>query len=57
MGTISGTGKNVSSMLICRLFRNSSDPDDDLAQAAFLLEMDFHFEIDLAGGSREEFAK
>jgi len=57
IGTISGTGKIVSSMLICRLFRNSSHDDDDLAQAAFLFEMDFHFEIDLAGGSREEFAK
>jgi len=57
MGTITGTGKGMSSILVCRLFSNSSHEDDDLAQAAFLFEMDFHFEIDLSGGSREEYVK
>jgi hypothetical protein len=56
IGTISGTGKTLSSMLICRLFRNSSHANDDLAQDAYLFEMDFHFEMDITG-SRQEFIK
>ena len=56
LGTISGTGMGLSSILLCRLFRNSSHADDDLAQAAFLFEIDFHYEID-ASGSREEYVK
>lgn len=56
IGTITGTGKNISSMLICRLFRNSSHADDDLAQDAYSFEVDFHFEIDTIG-SRQETVK
>jgi hypothetical protein len=56
LGTITGTGKNVSSILLCRIFRNSSDGDDDLAQAAYGFEVDFHFEIDTIG-SRQETVK
>lgn len=56
LGTITGTGKTLSSMLVCRVFRNSSHADDDLAQAAFLFEIDFHFEMDIQG-SRQEYVK
>lgn len=56
LGTISGSGKNISSMLICRVFRNSSHADDDLAAAAFAFEVDFHYEIDTMG-SRQEYSK
>lgn len=56
LGTISGSGKNISSMLICRVFRNSSHADDDLAAGAWAFEVDFHFEIDTMG-SRQNFVK
>ncbi len=51
VGDISGTGMLISSMLVCRIFRNSSDEDDDLAQAAIAFEVDFHFQQN-APGSR-----
>lgn len=56
LGSLDGTGKNLSSMLLCRLFRNSSHADDDLAQAAFVFEVDFHYEINTVG-SRQPFIK
>jgi hypothetical protein len=43
-------------MLCCRIFRNSSDATDDLAQSAFGFEVDFHYEVDTMG-SRQEFIK
>lgn len=55
--SIAGTGKNISSMLICRLFRNSSHADDTFTgKSAYLLEFDLHFEVDTMG-SRTETAK
>jgi hypothetical protein len=57
--TISGTGKEVSSMLVCRLYR---DPVNDtwasilVAESPALLEFDLHFEIDTMG-SRTELTK
>lgn len=56
IGTITGTGKNISSILVCRIFRNSSHGDDDLAQDAFGFEVDFHFEVNTMG-SRQELVK
>jgi hypothetical protein len=56
IGTISGTSKTISSLLMCRVFRNSSDGTDDLAQPIFGHVMDFHHEIDTMG-SRAEAAK
>ena len=53
---ISGAGKTLSSLLVCRLFRDISDPNDDYGSDAFLLEVDFHFEIDTVG-SRQILAK
>ena len=49
IGGIAGAGKTISSMLVCRVFRNSSHADDDLSQAAFAFEMDFHYQIDTMG--------
>ena len=56
IGTISATGKTLSSMLVCRIFRDATDTDDDYTYDAGLLEIDFHYEIDSLG-SEEEFTK
>jgi len=53
---IVGAGQGMSSMLICRLFRNSSDGDDDYTDDAGLLEFDFHFQKE-SFGSVNEYAK
>lgn len=53
---IDGSGKKLSSMMLCRLFRNVSDPDDDYADDAGLLEFDIHYEID-SFGSESEYTK
>ena len=50
------TGDTLSTILVCRLFRNSSHADDTLAQTVGLLYIDFHYEIDTIG-SRAEFTK
>jgi len=54
LGTISGTGYDLSSMLVCRLFRVNKS--GDYSGDAGLLEIDFHFEID-SNGSNEDFEK
>ena len=54
LGDISGTGKTLSSMLICRLFRDATN--DTLPDDAGLLEFDFHYEID-SPGSRQEYVQ
>ncbi len=54
--TISGTGKTISSMLMCRIFRNASgagSSTDDYASDAGLLEIDFHYEKDKLGSDDE----
>jgi hypothetical protein len=58
IGTISGSGKTISSMLVCRLFRDATGTGgtDDYDDDAGLLEIDFHYEIDTMG-SRTETAK
>ena len=53
---ITGTGKTISSMLVCRLFRNPGDGDDTYGSDAAFLEVDFHFEKDTVG-SRQIFTK
>ncbi len=54
---IDGTGKTISSLILGRLFRNSSDVADDASSTtARLLELDFHYEINTMG-SRTEMAK
>lgn len=51
---ISGTGKTISSMLICNLKRTDTGTDDTWVgtlggQLPLILEVDFHFEIDTIG--------
>ncbi|MCF8368567.1 MAG: LamG domain-containing protein [Bacteroidales bacterium] len=56
--TISGSGKTLSSMIQCRVFRDASGKGgtDAYTGKAGLLEIDFHYQVD-ALGSDEEFIK
>ena len=52
--SITGTGKTISSMLVCNIKRTDTGADDTWAGAGtgnlpLLLEIDFHFEIDTVG--------
>ena len=47
--SISGTGKKISSMLVCRLYRDPSDAEDTYEHDAAFLEIDFHYEQDTLG--------
>ena len=53
--TIAGVGKTLSSMLICRVFRDatSTGGTDDYNDDAYLLEIDFHAQIDTFGSDEE----
>jgi len=53
---IDGTGKKISSILICRLWRNSSNAADTYNADAGLLFLDFHILVD-GYGSRGEYIK
>lgn len=53
LGTISGTGKSLSSMLCCRVFRDATDGTDDYDDDAGLLEIDFHAAFDSLGSTTE----
>lgn len=46
---IVGTGKTISSMLVCRLFRLHTDPADDYPAVAILWEFDLHYQLDSVG--------
>jgi hypothetical protein len=51
---ITGTGKNISSMLLCTIKRTDTGTDDTWAgtasgQLPMLLEIDFHYQIDTLG--------
>jgi len=58
LGDIDATGKTLSSMLMCRVFRDATGSlgTDDYASLASLLEIDFHYQID-ALGSKSEYVK
>ncbi|WP_372754257.1 hypothetical protein [Mariniflexile sp.] len=56
LGAIDGTGKEISSMLMCRLYRYTTNASDTFNDYVALLEIDFHYEID-SDGSRTEYAK
>jgi len=58
LGTINGSGHTLSSMLLCRIFRDATDAGavDSYTNDAGLLEIDFHIQIDRPG-SREEYIK
>lgn len=46
----------ISSVLVCRLYRNSSDAADTYTGRIFLVSLDFHFEKDTEG-SRVQYSK
>ena len=59
--TITGTGKDISSMLMCNLKRTDTGADDTWAGSGtgnlpMILEVDFHFPIDTIG-SRQQATK
>jgi hypothetical protein len=53
---ISGAGHTISSMLVCRLFRDGADSVDTYPQDVGFLQFDIHFEVDSLG-SDAEYAK
>lgn len=53
---IDGTGQGISSMLVCRLYRDTGDGADTYDDLVSLLEFDIHYEVDMLG-SREETSK
>lgn len=54
--TIPGTNLGISSIIICRLYREVSNPNDTFANEVGLLGFDVHYEKDTQG-SRTEFTK
>ena len=53
---LTATGKTVSSILICRIWRDSSHAADTYSNNVGLISIDFHFEMDTFG-SRSEYSK
>lgn len=52
--TITGTSKTVSSILVCRMFRNANTATaDDYDQSAACLGFDIHYQIDTLGSKNE----
>ena len=54
--SIDMTGDTISTIMVCRLFRNSSDAADTYTGTAGLLYIDWHYERNSLG-SREEYVK
>lgn len=53
---LTATGKTVSSVLICRIWRDSGRAADTYNNNVGLISIDFHFEMDTFG-SRSEYSK
>lgn len=53
---ISGSGIDISTIIVCRLFRAATNGSDTFANEVGLLSMDFHYQIDTEG-SRSEYTK
>lgn len=53
---INGTGKKISSVLVCRIWRNSDTADDTYNADAGGLFVDFHYQVD-SWGSRSTYTK
>jgi len=53
---INGAGKKISSVLICRIWRDSGNASDTYNEDAGLLFLDFHIQIN-SFGSRQEYIK
>ena len=56
LGKINGAGIEISTILVCRLYRAPDDSRDTFGDEVGLLSMDFHYQID-ALGSRTEYTK
>lgn len=53
---ISGTDKRISSMVVCRLYREGDNAADTYSHSVYLGEFDFHYQLDTLG-SNEEWVK
>lgn len=53
LGTISGTGKTISSILMCRVYRIAGSVNDDYADDAGVLQIDFLYQSDQLGSTGE----
>ena len=53
---IDGTGQKISSMLMCRVYRNGTAAGDTYEASAGLLEIDFHFKM-CGTASTQEYVK
>ena len=53
---LSGTGKEISSILACRLFRDAAAGTDTYTTDAIMLSVDFHYQRN-TDGSRSEYSK
>jgi hypothetical protein len=53
---ISGTSMQISSILMCRIYRDGNNAIDTFTGSAAILSIDFHYEID-AFGSNEQYVK
>jgi hypothetical protein len=53
---IVGTGKTISSVILMKLYRNSSDAADTYTGLAYFIEFDIHYQSDTPG-SRTQGAK
>jgi hypothetical protein len=56
LGSIDGAGKSISSMLVMRLTRLTTDANDLFTGGAYLISFDIHYEVD-SFGSGEEYTK
>jgi len=56
LGSISGTGFGISTILVCRLYRSVTDSNDTFGNEVGFLGFDIHYEKDTEG-SRTEFTK
>jgi hypothetical protein len=56
LGSISGTNLDISTVLICRVYRATADVNDTFSNEVGILGIDFHIEKDTQG-SRTEFTK
>lgn len=50
---LDGTGKTISSILICSLTRNGTDAADTYTDDVYLVALDFHFKKDSNGSTTE----
>lgn len=55
LGVLSGSGKNYSSILNCRVFRQTGNVEDTYSGDAYLLEFDFQYETDSLGSPHKYF--